>query len=386
MKIPISKKLPKPLHMAIATTTGFHLVYLAREICRCGIPLDYYSYHPKFRIKSDGVSDESSVSYFVGALPTSLLALQRVSKHLQLESVEYLLAKSDRLISQRLKPCATFVGLSGMSHMCALAAKNNYDAKIIIDRGSLHVLAQAHQVRNAPTPVLSDNYIQRELNSYAVADWIAVPSQAALNSFIKEGFPAGRLFVNPYGVDLQLLRPTNATSDRFTVGFLGNWSYQKGVDVLQEALTGMHDVDLLHGGTVGDIVYPRNARFRSLGHVHKQMLSKFFKNIDVLALPSRQDGFGLVMLEALASGVPVIASECTGGPDIRAVIENKESIRIVQVESVNQLREAILEQKCKWRKHSQSAARKIFSCRDEEYFSWRGYANRYLHFLGYEMP
>ena len=53
-----------------------------------------------------------------------------------------------------------------------------------------------------------------------------------------------------------------------------------------------------------------------LGHIAQQDLSRTFSECDVLCLPSIEDGFGLVMAQAMACGLSVIHSSNTGGADL----------------------------------------------------------------------
>jgi glycosyltransferase involved in cell wall biosynthesis len=57
-------------------------------------------------------------------------------------------------------------------------------------------------------------------------------------------------------------------------------------------------------------------RVEILGSVPRDQLTRLMLESDVLVLPSIEDGFGLVMAEAMASGCPVISSTNTGGGDL----------------------------------------------------------------------
>ena len=51
-----------------------------------------------------------------------------------------------------------------------------------------------------------------------------------------------------------------------------------------------------------------------LGYLSAEALPAFYNGLDMLVIPSRQEGFGIVGIEAMASGLPVIATRC-GGPE-----------------------------------------------------------------------
>ena len=74
-----------------------------------------------------------------------------------------------------------------------------------------------------------------ELEQYGIADYVILPSLHAKESFIEEGEKIDKLFVNPYGVNLKMFHPLPLESDGYDIIFVGNWSLQKGVDILVEA-------------------------------------------------------------------------------------------------------------------------------------------------------
>ncbi|UCV13944.1 glycosyltransferase family 4 protein [Quatrionicoccus australiensis] len=102
--------------------------------------------------------------------------------------------------------------------------------------------------------------------------------------------------------------------------FIGRFDRQKGFDILLEALTllggSVHAV--IAGAPVrGDEVerkIPVNAT--CVGWVSPNILETLLQNAQILVVPSRWEGFGLVALEAMRSGVPVIASSVGGLPEV----------------------------------------------------------------------
>jgi glycosyltransferase involved in cell wall biosynthesis len=66
--------------------------------------------------------------------------------------------------------------------------------------------------------------------------------------------------------------------------------------------------------------------------------NRFFQEIDILCMPSRQESFGLVLIEALAQAVPVITSDAPGPVDIAAAGDNA---LVVPIDNVAALARAI---------------------------------------------
>lgn len=148
----------------------------------------------------------------------------------------------------------------------------------------------------------------------------------------------------PPGVDLELFRPLSRDSSRAEIGlspadqvvlFVGRIDPIKGIDTLIEAARimlgrGNHDrppTFVIVGGDldgngvptgplalVADAINERgiSANFRLVGSQPQDELPAYYAAADVVAVPSRYESFGLVAVEALACGVPVVASRAGG--------------------------------------------------------------------------
>lgn len=105
--------------------------------------------------------------------------------------------------------------------------------------------------------------------------------------------------------------------DRPIVGAVGRLSPEKGFDLLLRAaaMTGQLDYLIAGDGPERDRLMaeaPPNVKF--LGFYGP--LAKFYAAVDVMCVPSREEGLGLVAIEALACGKPVVASRVGGLPEI----------------------------------------------------------------------
>jgi glycosyltransferase involved in cell wall biosynthesis len=132
------------------------------------------------------------------------------------------------------------------------------------------------------------------------------------------------LQVLPHGVDGErfplLNRPRHA-DDPFVFGTISDGSYRKGIDVLVRAFRGEfapHEpVRLIlknsGGYPVADADDPRIEQFPGLDS--QADLLPLLGRMDAFVLPSRGEGFGLTGLEAMATGLPVIATNWSGPAD-----------------------------------------------------------------------
>src|SRR5262249_23395930 len=187
---------------------------------------------------------------------------------------------------------------------------------------------------------------------------------------------ARKLFVNPFGVDLGHfpLRCGSLPSE-LTVLFVGHWSYRKGVDVLTSAIEKMDGVRLIHVGHLIDATFPNHSRFIHEEPVSQWKLKSFYGAAHIFALASREDGFGYVLCQALASGLPVVCTDRTGGPDLASLPGLARLIRVVPADNPDSLRHALAEA---LDDASGNTAVAPITQGEREMLSWRAYAIRHL--------
>lgn len=137
------------------------------------------------------------------------------------------------------------------------------------------------------------------------------------------GFADDALSLVVSGIKSQAPEVQPATWDdaRLRVLYAGRFDFQKGVDVLLEAVEGLEEtlsVRLVGGFVVNELKLPEtlpphvvNLGWHDRVEVYAQMQA-----CDVLVVPSRWEGFGLVAIEAMRLGVPVIASSVGGLKEI----------------------------------------------------------------------
>ena len=158
--------------------------------------------------------------------------------------------------------------------------------------------------------------------TFAQADAVICASSFTRHSLCAAGSRAPAHVVG-YGVDLDLFSARTIAPDAqpLTVGFVGALSQRKGARYLLGALAA------LPKGSVKLIIYTRTSVDRDLIRGYENVdveirsglsdaaLAADLKCCDLVALPSIAEGFGLVILEAMACGVPVLCTTSTGGAD-----------------------------------------------------------------------
>ncbi|HEY2483242.1 MAG TPA: glycosyltransferase family 4 protein [Caulobacteraceae bacterium] len=365
------------LKIAIATAGRFHVLDLARELHALGHEVRFYSYVPRARARRFGLPDRCHVGLLAFTWP--FLVWDRLAPRLWPQTRERFLHQMlDRAVIFRLRPCDVFICMSGIYLAAARHARQRFGARVWLERGSMHILAQDEILAAIPGATRPDPYVvRRELEGHRLADRIVVPSRHVVDSFVRDPAAWEKLFRNPYGVDLAMFpqqkhRPSGAPLELL---FVGAWSLQKGCDVLTTAVRTVDGVRLTHVGPMGDLAFPvDDHRFSHFAPVTQPSLTDFYSKSDVLVLPSRQDGFGLVLPQALASGLPVICTDRTGGIDLAHTPALAERITLVPVDDASALAEAIARRR--------DRAREGFSCpplaeTDRQTLSWTAYAWRY---------
>jgi glycosyltransferase involved in cell wall biosynthesis len=156
------------------------------------------------------------------------------------------------------------------------------------------------------------------------ADYVVCGSSLAKQSYAQAGFPEDRLFVNSLGIDeAHAFRASVGSSTRCRFVYVGKVSVAKGVDLLLELFERTAISEVASLSVIGECsdahLLRRMKGARGVNYVgglpHSQVLPALTA-FDCLVLPSRRDGFGLVVTEALSVGLAVVVSENAGAADI----------------------------------------------------------------------
>lgn len=201
-----------------------------------------------------------------------------------------------------------------------------------------------------------------------------------------------KITIIPFGIDLKRFR-IEEHKDKFIFLFVGRLSrthYFKGVELLLRAFKTVAekntDTELW---IVGDGDERKNyehlaekfkimKRVRFLGAVADDELPHIYRQASVMVLPSTDtsETFGLVLLEAMASGVPVIASRL---PGVDTVVNSFDVGQLVEPGDEVELTEVLqhaAEHQDLWRSRSRAAR-----VRAEEYGDWSGIADKIVSLL-----
>jgi len=195
-------------------------------------------------------------------------------------------------------------------------------------------------------------YPQKKLISKYViekSDLIHAVTKKAANCIISKGANKDKVFVQPYGVNTEKFKPENPAKYRKSLNlendivilFIGRLVREKGIPELIEAYKTLKEkAKLIICGNGPLKIPPEVINIPGLSYSEVPYLHA---SSDILCLPSVpnknwEEQFGFVLIEAMASGKPVVATESGAIPEI---VENEENGFLVQPGNVDKLRDAL---------------------------------------------
>lgn len=183
-------------------------------------------------------------------------------------------------------------------------------------------------------------------------DLLLTPGEIGSRWYRRCGFPMSKIANFPYYVeadDVPSSDPLPETRDTVELLFVGRLIHRKAVDVLLDALAGLSDekpwrLTIIGSGPCQQELRSRASRSRIgdriewRGNEPNTEVRRIMSEVDCLILPSRFDGWGAVVNEALSCGTRVITSNACGAADF---VRHGRAGRIVRTDDAISLREAI---------------------------------------------
>lgn len=376
--------MDKTIKVTISVGGRFHAFNLAQQLLKRGFLERLITSFPKFEVKKYGLPGEKIKSVVIKEI------LERSWRKMPFflrnsYNPEFFIAELyDHLAARQVLPSDIFVGFASFAlHSMAKAKKTG--ALTLLERGNSHItfhnniLKEEHELCGVKNQLSLSHpkTTEKELSEYEETDYITVPSSFVRKTFLDFGFPEKKLIQVPYCVDLSLFRQIPKKDDIFRVIFIGGMNLRKGVHYLLRAFAELNlpKSELLLVGSISDEIKPffkkYSGKFRWTGHISHKELYKYYSGSSVFVLNSIEDGFGMVMAQAMACGLPAICTTNTGGPDV--VREGKDGF-IIPIRDVEVLKEKLVylyENPEICRQMGQSAKDRV-----SQGFTWDDYGNK----------
>jgi len=193
---------------------------------------------------------------------------------------------------------------------------------------------------------VSKRVVVQEWKEYIEADYLIVPTQYVYDTFLAEGVPEFKLVKIPYGFSPEdFEKPWVKEDNKFRILFGGSVSIRKGVQYILKAFSDLklpNSELVMFGGIEPEakkILRKYEGLFNYVGYIPRSNLYKLYKSSSIFVLPAVLEGFGLVILEAMGCGLPVIATVNTGAVE---VIRDGMDGFIIPIRDVEALKEKIL--------------------------------------------
>ncbi len=168
-----------------------------------------------------------------------------------------------------------------------------------------------------PIPQWMFARMNRELER---ADLVLCPSDFVRDTMRLNGIPAEKCFVNPFGVDTSTFRPRETVPEKIRFVAIGTLCLRKGYQYLFRAFeivkTKLPEAELVCVGELkADLRHELKKwreTFSHLPHTPHAELAKLLATGTALVMPSQEEGFARVLSEAMAAGLPILASYESG--------------------------------------------------------------------------
>ena len=327
------------MKISFAATNPCHVYPFAVELAKAGALGAYYSGYPAWKLPGS-----DALPLRVHSLRTNIVygLLKYAPERFRPSSRSLFLWQDrgfDRWTGAHLEACDFIHGIPGQClHTFRAAKKLGVRTVLNHATGPVREWVRLMEPEYARVGLrLTDacpydaDYFQREDEEYALTDFHCAASTIVRDQLIAIGIDAARIWLVPYGADERIFHREKApTPEPLRIVFAGQIGLRKGLRTFLDALTLAARADWradFFGAVLGeartDLDAYRGATPLSFhGAVSQAKLADAFRSASVLVLPSLEEGFGLVVPQALNCGCPAIVSDRVGAKDLVRHREN----------------------------------------------------------------
>lgn len=331
------------MKFAIVAHGRFHAFDLAKALIKRGHQVTVFTNYPAWAAKKFGLPGNSVRGFWLhGVLFRMLYRFSNSGLRWDISSfLSPLFGRwiAAAIVKERYDVVHSFSGIA-LELLTTRPAKaiDGGRAVHLVVRGSAHIAVQdtllreeeARSQRRIERP--SAKIVERETKEYNLADRVITLSTFAYRSFVDRGIPEQRLALLPLGVSVEDFRATKEVAEArrlrilsgspLRVLWIGTMSLRKGL------LDYVEIVKALAGPKyqfrfVGDVPADLSSLIAEVSDVVELIPRQRQWNLrrqydwgDVFVFPTIEDGFAVVLAQAAANGLPILATTNCAGPDV----------------------------------------------------------------------
>lgn len=315
--------------MKITVSVGgrFHIFNLAQQLFKRGYLSRFITSYPKFEVVKYGIPRQLTRSILIKEI------IERGWRYMpsiikkKFDPIPFIVNTYDLIASHFVGSPDIFVGNCLFSLFSMRAAKRA-GAVTILEYGSSHYLFRTRIMNeecdafNIEKETGSESTLNRVRAEFSEADYISISSLFVKRTFIENGVPENKLIQVPYGVDLEEFKQVEKKDNVFRVIFAGGMTIRKGVHYLLQAFSELKlpNSELMLIGSISEEMKPSFEKYKGsynyIGHIPQRELHKYYSQGSVFVIMSIEEGLALVQPQAMACGLPIIATTNTGAEDI----------------------------------------------------------------------
>jgi glycosyltransferase involved in cell wall biosynthesis len=324
------------MKIAIVVHGRFHAFDLVRALLKRGNDVTLFTNYPHWAVARFGIPADRARTFPLHGVVSRITGKIQTLTGWSLESWTHPMFSRWALRHLRRERWDVIHAWSGVAEEIYRDVLLQGSVKLVL-RGSAHICTQAailaeEQKRvsipiDRPTPWMID----REQREYALTHRIVVLSTFAYNSFRNHGVPDSKLHLLPLGTETSAFRPTAGivaarrgrilSGEPLHVLYVGNTSFQKGLTDFRRIIEESSGRFLFR--FVGHVtpeakrtVLVLRKRAEFVKRKPQRELPLDYAWADVFLFPTIQDGYAVVLAQASASGLPILATTNCCGPDL----------------------------------------------------------------------
>jgi glycosyltransferase involved in cell wall biosynthesis len=329
--------MPDRLKIDVAVHGRFHAFHLARALHEAGHDVRLLTNYPPAVIQRFGFPRSRTLTCTAHGVATRMF--NRLAQTLHFVQLDAALHQwFGRWVRSKVRKDADIIYIfSGVSEETLQSFGRNGETEVWVVRGSSHIrvqnrLLEEEEKRSGVSVEKPSAWmVSREEREYAMARRVITLSSFAKRSFVEQCVPLEKVTLLLSAVDVSRFRPDQeiirARSDRIKDGSplrvltVGSFSLRKGAYDLVEIAKGL--AGCMHFRFVGDISAEALTLKKRAGsaiefvpRVPEYELKQHYGWGDIFVFPTIEDGFPAVLAQALASGLPTLATPNSCAPDI----------------------------------------------------------------------